>query len=487
MNGHVRSSHGLAGVPRPLLVIALATLVATAAAAPRRAGGPASPPAEPQAAADWLEPYREPAARLIGEALASRAAWERLAELTDTYGHRLSGSTNLDAAIRWAVDQMKKDGLENVRTEPVMVPVWVRGDERAAITVPSYHPLVMLGLGGSVGTPPGGVEAEVWVVRSFDELDATPERARGRIVVFNVPFTTYGQTVVYRSTGASRAARHGAVAMLLRSVGPPGLRTPHTGALQYAEDAPKIPAAAITVEDAERLQRLQDRGLRTVVQLVMGARTLPDVQSANVVGELVGREQPEELVVVGGHLDSWDVGTGAIDDGGGCVATWEAVRLMRKLGLRPRRTVRVVLFTNEENGGRGGQAYLERYRDQLGQHVLMLESDGGVFRPTGFAFTGNDAARETVRRIATLLRGIDADRIVPGGGGADIGPSVRAGSIPAMSPVVEGDYFLVHHTPADTVDRIDPLEMARHVAAIAVMVYVVADMPERLGASTSPP
>jgi carboxypeptidase Q len=454
---------------------------ASALAAERPAAG--APGA--QAPADWLEPYREPAARLIGAALADRTAWERLAELTDTYGHRLSGSVNLDAAIRWALDRMKKDGLENVRAEPVMVPVWVRGAERAAITVPSEQPLVMLGLGGSVGTPPGGVEAEVWVVRSFDELDASPERARGRIVVFNVPFTTYGQTVVYRTTGASRAARHGAVAMLLRSVGPPGLRTPHTGALQYAGDAPRIPAAAITVEDAERLQRLQDRGVRVVVRLEMEARTLPDVQSANVVGELVGRERPEEVVVVGGHLDSWDVGTGATDDGGGCIVTWEAVRLMKALGLRPRRTVRVVLFTNEENGGRGGQAYLERYRDRLADHVLMLESDGGVFRPTGFAFSGNDPAREAVRRIATLLQGIDAHRIGPGGGGADIGPSVRAGEIPAMSPMVEGDYFLVHHTPADTVDRIDPLDVARNVAAIAVMVYVVADLPERLGAFPS--
>lgn len=473
------------------LMVALAVSLAAAAAAVRRQASSPAPPAGRSADQappyEWLAPYREPAARLIGAALADRAAWERLAELTDTYGHRLSGSTNLDAAVRWAVDQMKKDGLENVRAEPVRVPVWVRGDEHAAITVPSHQPLVMLGLGGSVGTPPEGVEAEVWVVRSFDELDATPERARGRIVVFNVPFTTYGQTVVYRSTGASRAARHGAVAMLLRAVGPPGLRTPHTGALQYAEDAPKIPAAAITVEDAERLQRLQDRGLRVVVRLVMGAHTRPDVQSANVVGELVGRERPEEVVVVGGHLDSWDVGTGASDDGGGCVVTWEAVRLMRKLGLRPRRTVRVVLFTNEENGGRGGQAYLERYRDQLGSHVLMLESDGGVFRPTGFAFTGSEAAREKVRHIATLLGGIGADRVVAGGGGADIGPSVRAGNIPAMSPTVEGEYFLVHHTPADTVERIDPLDMARNVAAIAVMAYVVAEMPERLDALTPGP
>lgn len=434
-----------------------------------------------QSSADWLDGYRGPAARLIGEALSDHFAWNRLAELTDTYGHRLSGSTNLEAAIRWAVAEMKKDGLENVRTEPVMVPVWVRGQESAAITSPSYQPLVMLGLGNSVGTPPEGVEAEVWVVKGFDELDANPERAKGKIVVFNVPYTTYGATVPYRGSGASHAAKHGALAALVRSVGPPGLRTPHTGGLVYADDQPKIPGAAIALEDAERLQRLQDRGIRVIVRLRMEAHVEPDVQSANVIGEILGREKPNEVVVLGGHFDSWDVGTGASDDGGGCVVTWDALRLMKKLGLRPRRTVRVVLFVNEENGGRGGRAYLERYKDQLANHVMMFESDLGVFRPTGFGFTGPDGARETVRQIATLLEGIDAHRIGPSGGGSDIGPAVQAGNIPAMSPVVDGNYFLIHHTPADTVDKIDPMDMARNAAAIAVMAYVVADMPQRLG------
>ena len=439
-----------------------------------------APAVRAQGPAEWLDAYREPAARLIGEALSDHFAWNRLAELTDTYGPRLAGSTNLDAAIRWAVAEMKRDGLENVRAEPVMVPVWVRGQESVAITSPSYQPLVMLGLGNSIGTPPDGIEAEVWVVKSFDDLDASPERAKGKIVVYNVPYTNYGETVQYRGSGPSRAARHGALAAMVRSVGPTGLRTPHTGGLNYAEDQPKIPAAAITVEDAERLQRLQDRGLRVVVKLKMEAHFEPDVQSANVIGEIVGRETPGEVVVVGGHFDSWDVGAGASDDGGGCVVSWEALRLMKKTGLRPRRTVRVVLFTNEENGLRGGRAYLEKYKDQLANHVLMFESDLGVFRPTGFNFSGSDAARDTITRIATLLQGIDAHRVGPGGGGGDIGPAVQAGGIPAMSPVVEGNYFLIHHTPADTVDRIDPIDVARNAAAIAVMAYVIADMPARL-------
>jgi carboxypeptidase Q len=430
--------------------------------------------------AAWLEPYRDPAAKLIAESLSGRFAWERLALLGDTFGHRLSGSDALASAIAWAVAEMKKDGLENVRAEPVKVPHWVRGLESLEITAPHRSALTMLGLGNSVGTPADGVEAEVLVVRSFADLDAAGASVRGRIVLFNVPFTTYGETVQYRSNGPSRAAALGAVGMLIRSVGPPGLRTPHTGALRYAEGVPQIPSAAVATEDADRLQRMQNRGTKVRVRLKMEARFLPDADSANVVAEIRGREKPDEIVVVGGHFDSWDVGTGSTDDGGGCVVTWEALRLLKKLNLRPRRTVRVVLFTNEENGLAGGRAYLERHRGALPHHVMMLESDGGVFRPTGFGFTGSGAARTTVEQIAALLRGIQADRIGSSGGGADIGPAVDAGQIPAMSLEVEGNYFLIHHTPADTVDKIDPVDMAKASAAIAVMAYVIADMPQRL-------
>jgi len=431
----------------------------------------------------WLDVYREPANRLIGEALGSTFAWERLALLTDTVGNRLSGTAALDRAIQWAVGEMTRDGLENVHTERVMVPNWVRGAESAEIVEPVRHQMVMLGLGDSVGTSGGdGVQAEILVVHSFEELDANAPAARGRIVVFNAPFTTYGETVRFRSAGPSRAARHGAVAALVRSVGPAGLRTPHTGALQYAADSHKIPAAAITAEDADRLQRLADRGIRTVVRLKMEAHFDPDAPSANVVGEIRGREKPDEIVVVSGHLDSWDVGAGATDDGGGCVVTWEALRIMKKLNLRPRRTVRVVLWTNEENGGRGGLAYRDQHRAELVKHVMMLESDGGVFRPLGFGFSGSDAARETVKTIATLLTGIAADQVNPGGGGADIGPSMQEAHVPGMSLEVDGSkYFLIHHTPADTIDKIVPVEMAKCAAAVAVMAYVVADLPQRLG------
>jgi carboxypeptidase Q len=433
-----------------------------------------------RAAPAWLDPYRDAAGRLIGGAMASDFAWQRLALVGDTYGSLLSGSPNLEAAIAWAVDEMKKDGLENVHTEPVKVPHWVRGHESLEIAGPIPQPLVMLGLGGSVGTPASGVEAEVLVVRSFEELDAAADRVKGRIVLFNVPFTNYGETVRFRASGPSRAGALGAVAMLVRAVGPAGLRTPHTGALTYVDGQPTIPSAAITAEDAARIQRMVDRGTTVRLKLMMEARLLPDADSFNVVGEIRGRELPGEVVVIGGHFDSWDVGTGSTDDGGGCVVTWEALRLMKKLNLRPRRTVRVVLWTNEENGTRGGTAYRDQHLTELASHVMMLESDGGVLRTTGFGFTGSEPARARVRDIATLLAGIRADAIGPAGGGADIGPAVQHAGIPSLSLEADGNYFLLHHTPADTVDKIDPVEMSRASAAVAVMTYVIAEMPERL-------
>jgi carboxypeptidase Q len=462
-----------AGVVLALPVLALA-LTHVAAQPPHPAGNGTR--------ATWLDAYREPAGRLIGEAVSSTFAWQRLAVLTDTIGNRLSGSPALDRAIEWAVAEMKKDGLENVHTERVMVPKWVRGAESADLVEPVRHPMAMLGLGNSVGTPPEGVRGDVVVIHSFEELDAKAAMVRGRIVLFNAAFTNYGETVRFRSNGPSRAASYGAVAALVRSIGPDGLRLPHTGALQYTNDAPKIPAAAIASEDADRLQRMTDRGERAVVELRMEAHFDPDAESANVIGELRGRTNPDEVVVVSGHLDSWDVGAGATDDGGGCIVTWEALRLMKALNLRPRRTVRVVLWTNEENGGRGGLAYRDQHRAELSEHVMMLESDGGVFRPLGFGFSGSDRARETVRAIASLLTGIGANQISTGGGGADIGPSLQEGHIPGMSLDVDGSkYFLIHHTEADTIDKIDPVEMAKCAAAVAVMAYVVADLPKRLG------
>ena len=421
--------------------------------------------------------YRIVTDRIIDAALADSSAYARLSELVDRFGNRLSGSANLERALDWIMTEMERDGLENVRGEPVMVPRWVRGAESAELIEPRRRALPMLGLGGSVGTPPGGIQAEVMVVGSWDELEARAAEARGKIVLFNVPFTGYGRTVQYRLLGAIAAARAGAVAALLRSVTPYSLQTPHTGAMSYVDDAPQIPFAAITVEDAMMLQRMADRGEPIVVRLVMGAETLPDAPSRNVVAELTGTEHPEEIVVLGGHIDSWDVGQGAMADGGGSVAAWEAVRLLHRLGLRPRRTVRVVLWTNEENGLRGGVAYREAHRDEVDRHVLAIESDAGVFKPVGFAFGGSDAAFAIVAEIGRLLERIDAGQVTRPGGGADIGPLMRAG-VPGMGLSVEGSrYFWYHHSDADTIDKLDPREMAECVAAMAVMAYVVADLP----------
>lgn len=435
----------------------------------------ASPPAP------WLEGLRADAARLIAAATADDFSWQRLAELTDLHGARFSGSANLDRAIAWAVAAMKADGLENVRTEPVMVPRWVRGVESAEIVDPPHHRVEILGLGGTVATPPGGIEADVLPVTSFDDLRTKQAEARGRIVLFDVPYTNYGETVTYRTTGARTAAQYGAVAVLVRAVGPIGLRTAHTGSVNYTPGQPAIPAAALSAEDSNRIVRLAARGRRVRMRLVTSGRYEADVESANVVGEIVGRERPDEIVLVGGHIDSWDVGTGASDDGAGSVVTWEAARLMKALGIRPRRTVRVVLWTNEENGLRGANAYADRYRSAAADHVFALESDSGVFAPASLGFTGSPAARMMMNQIATLLAPLGMSSITSGGGGADIGPIAEAGNVPTMAYLGdEGRYFVIHHTPADTIERITRDEMSRAAAAIAVVTYAVAEMPERL-------
>ena len=432
------------------------------------------------AAQDLVQQYEPVANRIISAAVSDSSAYERLAELVDRFGPRFSGTANLERALDWILAEMERDGLENVHGEPVMVPQWVRGEESAELIAPRHRALPMLSLGGSVGTPPQGITAEVMVVGSYEELETRAAEADGKIVLFNVPFTTYGQTVRYRGGGAVAAARVGAVAALLRSVTPHSLQTPHTGAMSYAEGVPRIPYAALTVEDAEMLQRMVDRGERVEVRLTLSARTLPDVESRNVVAELRGTEYPDEVVVLGGHIDSWDVGQGAMDDGGGSVAAWEAVRLIQRLGLRPRRTLRVVLWTNEENGLRGARGYRDAHQAELDRHVLAIESDAGVFRPRGFGFGGSAAAYAIVSEIGNLLERIDAGTIAPRGGGADIGPLMRAG-VPGMGLSVDGSkYFWYHHTDADTIDKLDPADMARCVAAMAVMAYVVADLPQPL-------
>lgn len=436
---------------------------------------------------DIATTYRAAADSLIRGATSDSAAYRRLGLMVDTFGNRLSGSASLEATIDWVLDLMRADGLENVRGEPVMVPHWVRGIESAELVKPRAGKLVMLGLGGSVGTPKAGITAPVLVVTSFDDLQSRAADAKGKIVLFDAPFTDYVATRRIRTDGPSVAARAGAVACLIRSVASASIRSPHTGATRYDSTVARIPAAALSVEDAMMLHRFQDRGEPVVVTLRMGARMLPDAPSRNVVAEIVGREKPDEVVVLGGHIDSWDVGQGAMDDGGGAVAAWEAVRVMHRLGLRPRRTVRVVLWTNEENGGRGGLAYRDGQADKVAKHVLAMESDNGVFNPKGYVLAASDSAASVVQRVAALLQPINATGVqrVSESPAADITP-LAEGGVPTMELDVDGSrYFWYHHSEGDTLDKLDPGEMARCVAAMAVMAYVVADLPEGLARSAT--
>lgn len=429
-----------------------------------------------------ISDYQDEADRIIQAALDDDQAFDTFTRFVDLYPHRLSGSQKLENAIDWILAEMRKQPFDRVSSQKVMVPHWVRGEESATLLSPYELDLPMLGLGGSVATPDGGIEAEVLVVENFEDLHEKADQAEGKIVVYNIPFDGYGKTVKYRYQGGIEAAKVGAVASLIRSLGPYSMQTPHTGNSSYEEGVKKIPQGAITPEHAMLMHRLQKMGQPIKMKLSMNAQTLPDAPSRNVLAEIKGSEHPEEVIVLGGHIDAWDVGQGAMDDAGGCFAAWEAVMLMKKLGLKLKRTVRVVMWTNEENGLQGGTVYRDSVKSNgtLDDHVLAIESDSGVFDPRGFGFSGSDAAFEMITKIGKLLDSIDSGTINKGGGGADIGPIMREG-VPGMGLEVDGSrYFWYHHSPADTIDKLDEQEYKECIATLAVMAYVVADMPERL-------
>ena len=443
-----------------------------------------------QTALSLTEIYHDAASRLIGAALTDDGGWKKLEYLCDRIGNRIDGSTALTKAIEWVAGEMRREGLSNVQTPPVKVPHWVRGEESARLLEPVDAPIAMLGLGGSVGTPAEGISADVVAVSSFDELEALgADKVRGKIVLYNAPWQGYGKTVQYRTTGASRAAKLGAVASLVRSVTPLSLRDPHTGMMVYAAGTPQTPHAAISVEDSLRIQRLLDAGNRVQVRLKMSAQTLPDADAANVIGELPGREKPEEIVVLGGHIDSWDVGQGAQDDGSGLVACWQAVVLLKQLNLIPRRTVRIVGWVDEEHTGAGGKAYQAWVGDAVKNHVAAIEMDGGAERPVGYGLSIQDAKDDVMNRalsraksIGKLLDGIGAGEMTKGGGGADIAPLMALG-VPGFGHRTVGlRYFEWHHSEADTLDKIDPKEFRLSVASLAVLAYVLADMTDRIDA-----
>jgi hypothetical protein len=445
------------------------------------------------ASAQDVEAYREPVAALVREALARGQAFTKLEALVAVAPHRLSGSPGAAAGVEWARRQMLADGLENVRLQPVMVPHWERGDTaRLTLVAPpalAGRELPILALGGSDATPEHGLVAPLVQVTSWDQLDALGEAGvRGRIVFYNRPMdaelidtgAAYGGAVDQRGRGAVEAARRGGVGALVRSMTTRLDDVPHTGAMRYVDDVARVPGAAVSTLGAETLASMLAAGHEVVVRIDMNCRTLPDAPSFNVIGELVGSERPEEIVVVGGHLDGWDVGQGAMDDGGGCCQSIEALRLLKTLGLRPRRTIRAVMFMNEENGLRGAHAYRDGHAGEMARHLLAIESDSGPFTPRGFTTDANPAALATLQAIGGLLREAGIQSVRPGGGGADIGP-MRADGVIVMGYEPDGQrYFDLHHSPADTIDKLSPRETNLGAACMAAMAYVVADLPEAL-------
>jgi hypothetical protein len=430
-------------------------------------------------------------------ALASDYAYRQVVHLCNNIGPRLSGSPQAASAVQYVAAELRALGCD-VRLEKVMVPHWVRGEETAALvqfsgqTPNTVQKIVLCALGGSVATPKDGVEAEVLVVKNFDELKSIPrERVTGKIVLFNYPFDkqmaagnrafqAYGEAVVYRSNGPSAAARQGAVACLIRSVGGADYRLPHTGMTDYANDTRKIPAGAVTTEDADLIANLLAQG-PVRMRLILTPQTLPEVESANVIGDIKGSEHPEQIVIVSGHLDSWDLGTGAIDDGAGVAVSMEAANLIHKLGLKPKRTVRVIAWMNEENGEAGSKHYAKDYATEMTNHFAAMETDGGAGHPIGVNIHAKPEVKKMFTPVGNILQESGAGILdLVEHCGADIEPLEKAG-VPAFSAIQDSRfYFNYHHTAADTLDKIVPKELAENSAVVAVVAYALANIERPL-------
>jgi Iap family predicted aminopeptidase len=433
--------------------------------------------------------------RIQQAALNSDYAYRQVAHLSNNIGPRLSGSAQAAKAVEYVASELKALGCE-VQLEKAMVPHWVRGEETAALTQfpgqasNTTQKIVLCALGSSVATPPEGIEADVIVVRNFDELKSIPrDKVAGRIVLFNYPFDkqmaaenrageAYGEAVVYRSNGPSAAARQGAVACLIRSVGGADYRIPHTGQTDYAHDAPKIPAGAVTAEDADLIADLVRQG-PIKMKLVLTPQTLPDVESANVIADIKGSEHPEQVIVVSGHLDSWDLGTGAIDDGAGVAVSMEAANLIQKLHLKPKRTIRVIAWMNEENGSAGSKQYAKDHGKE--NHLAAMETDGGAGHPLGLNIKAKPEVKKMLAPVAAILQESGAGMLsLVEHCGADIEPLEKAG-VPSFSPIQDSRfYFNYHHSAADTLDKIVPKELAENSAVVAVLAYALANMEQPL-------
>jgi carboxypeptidase Q len=436
-------------------------------------------------------------------AMGSDWAWNQLADLTDRIGPRLSGSLQYTAAVAQVAAVMRTLGAQ-VQLQPVKVPHWVRGEEHAELVDYPGRPggitqaLHLTALGGSSATSPGGLTARVIVVHDFDELKAHEGEVRGNIVLYEVKFDqrladngesgdAYGQAGLYRFTGPAAAAELGAAAALVRSVGGANYRLPHTGMTTWHEKQQPIPAAALSAEDADLIARLAARG-PVSMKLVLTPKMLPDADAANVIADWPGSERPNEYVVVSGHLDSWDLATGATDDGVGVMAAAGVIQVLHQLNVHPKRTIRFIAWANEENGGRGHAAYFDSVKDSIASQVGAIESDDGAGRSLGILASVPPESSMALQPVLTALAPIGATAFERRDGelGSDIDPLQQVG-VPGFAPLVDTrHYFDYHHTAADTLDKVDPQNLNSQVATMAVLAYYLAQLPESLPGVRTP-
>lgn len=478
----------------PLLLLCLAACTTSAAPPPPESPAAVTAPAAPSGSASAAAIVEAPEAPSPGQklrdaTLRTSVALETVKSLIDEASPRLSGSAGGKAAIGWAQRAMEAAGLARVHAEPVKVPHWERGDESGELLAPYAHALSLAALGGSVGTPAAGLEAEVIEVASLDALDKLdPKDVKGKIVFFHVIMerlndgSGYGKAVRVRSSGAIAAAKLGAVGVVIRSIGTGVNRTPHTGAMRYDPKVPKIPAAALAIPDADLLHRVVAQGKPVRLKLELGAKTLPEADSANVIGEVLGSSLPDEVVLLGAHLDSWDLGQGALDDGAGCAIILEAGRQIARMDPKPKRTVRIVFFANEENGLAGATAYAKAHAAEIPKHVIAFEADFGAARVVEVRYAGAEDKRPQLLTIAALLKPLGVTLSTePAGGGADISP-LQALGVPMLDLRQDGTtYFDFHHTANDTVERIEKAEIDQAAAAFAAAAYAAADAPSDFG------
>lgn len=422
--------------------------------------------------------------KIYDEALANGKSYEWLRYLTQQIGPRLSGSDGAQKAVDWTKQLMEQQGFDRVFLQEVLVPHWVRGAREVAyIQVGKQQTTVPIAaLGGSVATPANGVSAQVVEVKGFPELRALgAEKVKGKIVFFNRPmdptklitFEAYSGAVEQRGNGATEAAKLGAVGAIVRSMGLAQDDNPHTGGMRYGVGVPLIPTAAISTNGANLLSKSLAENPNLTFYFKQNCETLPDVRSFNVVGELKGSEKPDEIIVVGGHLDSWDLAQGAHDDGTGCVQSIEVLRIMKTLGIRPKRTIRAVMFMNEENGLRGGVKYADLAKQNNEKTIAAIESDEGGFTPRGFGIVGTAQQKDKVLQWKPLLAPYGLHDIGPGGGGADIGPLAGTGTVLFGFKPDSQRYFDFHHTPIDRFEAVNKRELELGGASMAALVYLL--------------